>query len=335
MQQAQVLLDGVQRTVGDVATFNTLMQFMQNQKEIIKTHEEHFAANPAWATAQRFGKFELEYRKGDKVYYDKVNSRKEAEQKVADFGGQIVRFEPTAETDDTAAAIFNNRDTPRQLVRLRELEANKYEILSHVYEPEVIEDMRRNSAVKQYAVEAAYAGGVKNVKVHPRRLSKGAEEISWMNNHVNWIGQNASHWTREKFKAQARLIMSQPGLQDRPDLLNKARQYVQQMLSADPEVGKVATRVTSTWLLGFNPASAIVNGTQLMTRGVAELTNITGKPLQSYKRVLNVYKEIMNADTKGWAGPDHEWVVSQMKEEGILGRSVFDEGHDATRKDCD
>ena len=109
LAQQQALLDSIQRTVGDVSTFNDLLKFVQNQREVIQLHEQHFAENPAWATAQRFGKFDLEYRRGDKVYYDKVNSRKEAEQKVAEFGGQITRLEPTAQTDDTAAAIFNNR----------------------------------------------------------------------------------------------------------------------------------------------------------------------------------------------------------------------------------
>ena len=325
--QAQMLLDNVQRTVGDVGTFNDLLKFIQDQREIIKMHEERFANNPAWATAQRFGKFDLEYRRGGKPYYDKVNSRKEAEQKVAEFGGQITRFEPTAQTDDTAAAIFNNRDTPRQLARLRELEANKLEMLSKVYEPDVIEDMKRNSAVEQYAVEAAYAGGVKGVKTHERRLSKGAEEISWLQNHVNWVGQNASHWTREKFKSQARLLISDPAMKERPDLQDMGRTYVREMLSADPEIAKVANRVTSTWLMGFNFGSAIVNATQLMTRGVAEFTNITGKPLQSYKRLLSVYNEMVGAaQGKGWAGLDHEWVVKQMKDEGIMSASLFDEG---------
>ena len=325
LAQQQALLDNIQRTVGDVSTFNDLLKFVQNQREIIQMHEEHFAANPAWATAQRFGKFDLEYRRGGKVYYDKVNSRKEAEQKVAELGGQITRFEPTAVTDDTAAAIFNNRDTPRQLARLRELEANRLDILSKVYEPEVIEDMKRNSAVEQYAVEAAYAGGVKGVETHERRLSKGAEELSWLQNHINWVGQNASHWTREKFKSQARLLISDPTMQERSDLQDMARTYVREMLSADPQIAKTINRVTSTWLMGFNFGSAIVNATQLMTRGVAEFTNITGKPLDSYKRLLNVYNEMIGAaQGKGWAG-EHDWVVKQMKDEGVVGATLFDE----------
>ena len=166
---------------------------------------------------------------------------------------------------------------------------------------------------------------LKGVQTHERRLSKGAEELSWLQNHINWIGQNASHWTREKFKSQARLLISDPAMQERSDLQDMARTYVQNMLSADPQVAKTINRVTCTWLMGFNFGSALVNATQLMTRGVAEFTNITGKPLDSYKRMLRSYGEMMGAaQGKGWAG-EHDWVVKQMKDEGIVGATMFDE----------
>jgi len=53
------------------------------------------------------------------------------------------------------------------------------------------------------------------------------------------------------------------------------------MLQPDTATGRFFQRAAMTWFMGYNPASAMINGTQPFLTHVAEFTNMTGKPLDS------------------------------------------------------
>jgi hypothetical protein len=91
------------------------------------------------------------------------------------------------------------------------------------------------------------------------------------------------------------------------------------MLSSDPKFGMTANKFASAWYLGFNPASAMVNSTQLMVRGAAEMSKLTGNPIDSYKRIVGAYKEMYNMWMPGAKGISEEKqrIVNRLEQDGI------------------
>ena len=117
-------------------------------------------------------------------------------------------------------------------------------------------------------------------------------DARWFNNHATWLNKNATYWSRALYRAQSRALLADPELSQRPDILRFAKQHSDNMLSTDPTLGSMANKIASTWYLGWNAASAMVNSTQLVTRGVAKMSKITGNPIESIKRITSAYKEM-------------------------------------------
>ena len=69
----QVKLAGLQRELGPKA-FDGLLQVSKNSAEMLQKQRAFNEANPAWTTMRKYGAYELEYRKGNKTLFDRVNS---------------------------------------------------------------------------------------------------------------------------------------------------------------------------------------------------------------------------------------------------------------------
>ncbi len=319
-QMIQARLNALQAKFKDPQAYLDLLKFTQNEVAKWKVQKEFFDKNPAWSTAQRYGKYDVIFRDGKNVSRQAVDSRKQAEAMAN--GRQIVSFERRA-TGDNAPEYGGL--SPDVIKRLRELEANQQDMLKNVMSPEDLAEMKRTSAIEQFATEAQRQG-VPVLDPKARRLSKGAEELPWLSNHFSWINSTSNYWSRQLLRTQGRVLANEPELATRPDLQKWAKTHVANILSTDPELARIATRFTTTWFMGLNAASAMANGTQLLTRGVAAMTHLTGKPIESYKRMLNVYHEMLTHGTTGkWATPEHDWVVQKLTHDGERNLSLFDD----------
>lgn len=316
---AQQKLDLVRQKLPPDA-FANLFKFVENEVQIYKNWQGHFEANPAWSTAQRFGKFDAFFANGNRDAFD---SRAEAELAAKEQGTKIVQFEKRGNTDDVA---HFGAGTESLIARGRLLEANQMDILarSGVFSSEDLAKFKNASAIEQLAVEAR-ASGVRDVSAHSRNLSKGAENISFLANHFSWVTKNSTFWARQKFQAEIRLLLLDPQLAGRDDLKKWVTTHAENILRPDGDLARTATAFTTNWLMGFNAASALANGTQLVTRGMAEMTNLTGRPIDSFKRIMRAYKEMATTGQNRWANPEHQWMIERATKDGERNLSLYDE----------
>src|SRR4029077_6529288 len=96
----QVKLAGLQQELGPAA-FDGLLQVSKNSAEMLQKQRAFNEANPGWTTMRKYGAYDLEYRKGNKTLFDRVNSEKEGKQLVAERGGQIVNLKKSQDSPDT------------------------------------------------------------------------------------------------------------------------------------------------------------------------------------------------------------------------------------------
>jgi hypothetical protein len=144
-----------------------------------------------------------------------------------------------------------------------------------------IVDIRRNDS-----------DGDTRVDYRAKVAGDARESIRWMDNHMSGVKQNAAYWSRALFKAQTKMLLESSEISTRPDLQRMINMHSDNMLMPDPEAGRMMTKLASTWYLGGNFASAVVNGTQMFTRGAAEMTRLTGNPISSFKNVMAAVREV-------------------------------------------
>jgi hypothetical protein len=288
----QVKLAALQQELGPAA-FDGLLQVSKNSAEMLQRQRAFNEANPAWTTMRKYGAYELEYRKGDKTLFDRVNSEKEAKQLVAERGGQIVNLKRSQDTPDTPVMYG--------IPELQALQARQADLLRDVMPPDAVAEMVS------------------------RTEQPGFEDASFVRNHIGWIEQSSSYWTRELFRTQTRALRTEPELMQRPDILGMLDTHAQNMLNPDPAIAAQVRRVLSTWYLGFTPATVMINGTQMLTRGATEMTNLTGKPIDAFRRVIGAMKEATGlSKPPAELAKEREWLNRQIKDEGIV--SAFNEG---------
>ena len=136
---------------------------------------------------------------------------------------------------------------------------------------------------------------------------------------MTWLNKNATYWSRALYRAQSRALLNDPEMSQRPDVLRLAKQHSDNMLSPDPAFGGAANRIASMWYLGWNAASAMVNATQLITRGAAEMTKLTGNPISSYNRIMRGYKDMYDMWMPGAAGlsDEKQRIVQRLERDGV------------------
>lgn len=311
-----------QELAGTPGAFDLLLEYSKNQAESLNLQREFNAKNPAWTTTRRFGLYDLEYRKGNKVIFDRVNSKKEAD--FVRGGNELIRFERSKDNEDTPVT-FKVTD----LSRLEAIEAKNIAMLEGELGPEAADEMRRHSITEQLKREMYYDQTDRGLARQVDTLGRGEEEMSFVRNHINWIDKSSSYWTRELLRTQARAMLASSEMKQRPDLQDGWKQHIQNMLNPDPTVASGIRRVLSTWYLGLSPATAAVNGTQLLTRGMAEMTMINGgKIVKGYRQMLGAMKEATGlSKPKAELAEERNWLWKQVKEDGIA--TAYNEGDPA------
>ena len=288
----QVKLAGLQQELGPKA-FDGLLQVSKNSAEMLQKQRAFNEANPAWTTMRKYGAYELEYRKGNKTLFDRVNSAKEGKQLVADRGGQIVRLERSGDAPDQPVDFG--------IPELQALQARQADLLRDAMPPDAVAEMVAQTE------------------------QPGSEDASFARNHIGWIDQSSSYWTRKLFRTQTEALRNEPELLQRQDILEMLDKHSQNMLNPDPVIASHVRRVLSTWYLGFTPATVMINGTQMLTRGATEMTNLTGKPIDAFRRVIGAMKEATGLSKPSpELAKEREWLNRQIKDEGIV--SAFNEG---------
>lgn len=309
--------------------FLALLEYSKNEVEKLGMLKETLDKNPFWAPAQRMEQYLVEGLKGGKAWTQSYSSKKEAEIEVKKNGVTLLKpiKDQWADTEDTAFKVPGL--TPDMLKRAKEIEENQIKILTKagvIKSADDLEKYRQSSIPLQMAREADAGTGTSGLNAPPRNLSKGAEDLPWLRNHIVGIQREARFLARQLLRAQADTYLKHPELQENDQIRNDLRTHFDNILHPDPQLAQKMTRFASTWFMGFNLASTLVNATQPFLTHVSELTAITGRPLESYKRVTRALKEAMTGlhGKKNWATEEHSRLMKEEAEEGNLDMSMWD-----------
>lgn len=323
-QQAQQKLAEVQTKVSPEA-FQSIFRYLQLENAKIGAWREHFAANPAWASGQRYGKYIVTFKRGKRTFTLGADSKAEA-RKLAE-GGIIENIEPNRKADDDAPLVLGP-EADKMILRLRELEENQVEMLRANGVPEEeLAALRRTSPVAQFERETAATVGIPNVIPPARGLTRGADELPWLSNHFSWVQKASTYWSRQLFRAQTRAHLLEPEIAKNPALQSWMRTHFENILHQDPEGTQKFKRFMTTWFMGYNPANVIVNSIQPFVTHVAEFTALTGKPIDSYNRVLRALREVGGnvRGRKDWATEEHAMLMNDAVDALEVGYGKFDD----------
>jgi hypothetical protein len=320
---AQQMLAGVQGEL-TIPQFNELTKYMQAEVGKLKTFQQFAANNPGWTTARRYGKYLVEYWEGGKPVLEGAESRKEAEQKAK--GRSIISFRENklANDDEVPSLGFDQAS----LQRLAEAQAIQDKIMEQrlAATPGAFEEYKRASAFAQMATEQSTHGAPLPPGLTPRarELSKGAEKLPFMENHIRWIQKTANYWQRMEFRAMAESTLLDPEMRANPELAKKVRDHTENVLSRDPEVARQAVRFVATWMLGLRPSTAIITASHFTIRHTSEMTRVSGSMLEGFKRVTSALGDIVKEGTsRTWAHPEHEWLNREAVRTGNIDRGWF------------
>lgn len=311
--------------------FLNLLKFSRGEAEKIQAWKKYFDANPAWAPAQRAERYLVVYRKGNLEKKWQASSVKEGEDFIEKTGGRKVDIidQWKGHEDEPFAAPNFPLETA---ARMREIEENQIDMLKRAGILETDEDVnqfRRSSVVTQIAREAQTS--LPGVDRPARGLSQGAEDLPWLWNHISNAQREAAYWSRTLLRAQARTYLKDPELSGNEQLRSQLATHFENLLHPDPIAAQKMTRLASTWFLGFNLASTIINAAQPFVTHVGELTSLTGKPVDSYRRVLRALDELGGRfiGRKEWATPEHEKFMQEAVRDSEVGIGMYDEQAEA------
>lgn len=306
-------------------TFNALMEMYEGQIERFRAHEQYFKDNPEWASAQRTERYLVRFKRSGRVFNLQASSKKEAEELAK--GGTELKLERNDKFDNETPDL--GIESSKVANRLRELDNNLANWLlgKGLIDQATAEDIRnRMGTGAQFGREQVAHQSIPNFTPPARLLSQGAAELPWMWNHLTWAQRQSNYWSRRLFRAQMDMYLNDPEISQSKEYTDLVKTHRNNMLQQDPIVAQRMSRFFVSWFLGFAPASAMVNGTQTMLTNVAEITRLTGRPLESYKRVFGATKDLAayTRDRK-FDDPELQWVMEQSALDGEFGLSMWDE----------
>jgi len=308
--------------------FMTLLKFQEGEAQKILAMKDHFNANPAWATAQRTERYLVRYRKNGKSFLDQASSITEARDILAKKGGTETSIEDQWKGKDDEPFAFPNM-TPEMALRMQQLEENQIQMLMdrNVLEPQDVDAFRKTSAVTQILREATAEQGLQGVTPPARLLSQGADQIPWLWNHITYAQRQSNYWSRALLRAQARTYLRDPELAGNEQLRKDLKTHFDNLLHPDPMLAQGMRKAVSVWFLGFNMATAMINASQPFVTHVAELTAMSGKPLDSYRRILRAFAETNGRFLKGkeWATEEHQRFQNDAVHDGEVGIGKYDD----------
>lgn len=325
--EGNAIIESVRNGIAEPNDFLLLFKAMKNEATIIKELQEHYRKNPAWSTGRRYGEFTFTWWKnGEGPFRDGADSKDEARLLVKEHGGTIDWNSWKRQNDAADTVPGFGFESQAMFNRLRELtKQTELWMMEAGADPALIEIAM--GPARQLETEATYSGGVSGLQPAPRGLTRGADKVNWMGNHLSWIYSHSNYWARRLFRAQAAHHLMNPQVVANKELHEMLKQHVMNVLQPDPPVASAWNRLVRTWFMGYNPATVIVNATQPLFTGVAELTNLTGRPIESYGRIMRAMTTVANrfAGKKGWPSKEHEWFHEKLVEDGEVSLSAYDE----------
>ena len=324
IQIANSKLNGVQQRMTPEA-FGQLVDFLSGEVKKYKAAQEFFDNNPAWVSAQRQEALLVHYRLGGQQILDQASSKKEAY--IRARGGTNIEIEPNLKGRDDEMPVLGP-ESEAVIARLHELQATQDAKAKQFMDPESWDHYKslHMGVAEQFAREQAATGGAPKFTAPARLLSQGAERLPWFWNHLAWARRQSNYWTRQLFRAQANLHLNSPELIADPQMQKQLKDYVEAFMRPDSPLIQKINRFTSTWYMGFAPATALINGIQPVSTLVPELTAITDKPIQSYKTLVGALNEIRKASGgKKFSTPELDQFMREAEKAGQRGFSMWDE----------
>lgn len=300
--------------------FLNLLRFTQDSVEQHQTYAKYLAQNSDWVSAQRNGSYIFEYLKGGKMV--KASAENMADAKERSGGREILNWRPNTREDNDA--VFLGANATDIITRMRELEQNQKDMLQLT--PEETAAFDRTSAVAQLERETNATQRGQNLALKGRTLSKGAEELPWFENHIDWIQKNASYWQRRLLRTQGETMVQEPGTAGTAtaDLI---RQHMSELLQRDPAIGRKIQALAFTWSIGFNPATIMANATQTYMRGVTELIRSGLGPIDALRHITQSWSDYIGNKFGGkpHRTPDEARFIAQALHDGQLSATIFDD----------
>lgn len=320
-QVSQALLASVQAKMQPDAFLN-LLKFTQDSVEQHQTYAKYLADNSDWVSAQRNGSYIFEYEKGGKMVKASAENMKDAKQRSG--GRDILNWRKNTREDGDA--VFLGDNATEIITRLRQLEGNQMDMLRNVVSPEDVASLQKTSPVAQFERETNAMQRGTNLELKGRTLSKGAEELPWFENHIDWIQKNASYWQRRLLRSQGETMALEPGTAG-TETGDMIRQHIDELMQKDPEVGRKVQQIASTWALGFNVATQIANSTQTYMRGVTELIGLGQGPIAALREISQAWSDYAGhkLGDKPYRTPDEERFLKGALHDGQIDASIFDD----------
>lgn len=326
--QGQTEIQNIQQRMTPEAFLDAL-KFSQGEAEKIFAQKEYFDANPAWATAARTERFLIKGFRGKQRVTWQASSIKEAKDIVQKHGitSPDIKDQWTGNEDEPFA--YPNM-SPEMAKRMQEIELNQISMLESkgiLNGKAEVEEFKRTSAVMQILREGAAENALPGVQTPPRLLSQGAEDLPWMWNHISHAQRESNYWSRRLLRAEARVHLKDPELASNEVIQKRLSTAVDNLLHPDPIAAQKMRSFMSTWFLGFNPATVLVNAAQPFTTHVAELTAMTGKPIDSYRRVLRALRLAGEHKFTGkdFGSPELTAFIKKATQDGEVGIGKYDD----------
>jgi hypothetical protein len=304
-------------------SFNNLLNFVKNSVEQHKTLSEYLVKNSDWVSAQRMKDFTFEYQKNGKTVKASANTMKEAKEMTG--GRPVENWKKNDRSDDDS--VFLGDDAVELITKMRQYEDNQYNAMREAGTSEAdLAKMRQMSPVAQIERDTNARGMNVPTGLKGRTLSRGAEELPWFENHLDWIQKNAVYWQRRLLRTTAESMRLEPGTIGSPtaDLIGE---HLEAFMQRDPELGRRIQQVASTWSLGFNVATQIANSTQTYMRGVTELIALGHSPLAALSEMTGAWKDLAGRrlEDQPWRTKSEEKFMKDAGKDGQLSASMMDE----------
>ncbi len=285
---------------------------------------DHMAANPGWVTAKRTKAFLYQGWDGKQKVLLSADNKKEAEAYAKSHGvTPDWKTWKKNEREEFAGMGPQNAEIEKFLM---EKDAVLYDIMSKfALMPEELEALRTQATGLQFARATAQSYDVGGAQTR-RGLSKGAEYLPWTRNYFTWINGNASYWHKRGLRAQLDTMLASPELRNDKETAKMMKDHMTGFLSPDPELAATVQRAVSVWNLGYGVASAAMNLTQPLFRGIPELIR-AGVGWKDATKI--VYQTMKDWGSHKWLGKDftqeEQRFVKNLADDGITDATVFDE----------
>jgi hypothetical protein len=308
--------------------FLSVLKWMQEEVGKWKSWQKFYDDNPAYVTARRMERWLAEINRGGKRKLIQGSSQKEVEQLAEGAKFIIEPYDQYAGKEDSYIPQEMSEEAFNQLKQHSE---TQIAILrqSGRFNPDDLAEIERTDPVLAFARgQAARVGAIPGFEAPTRTLSKGAEDLPWVWNHFTDIERFSNFWARRQFSLDARLELLNPDFVDRPDIRDVIREHRDNSLAPSSRTIQEVNKITTTWYMGFAPATALSNGFQTATTTIPELVkNNNGKILNSVARWKDAVALVAGNGIfrRGWGTTEMGDFVKQAIKDLEVSPSLYDE----------